>query len=113
MVCLFFTIVVATSDRLTSPDVFDDIFNNASKVDDVDDGAVVDDENISNLAFKIPRQKVDELRRNLLNVVPHYFNIHEGIYIIKITHYSLHNHCTGCGSWCIHRPGSTTDPLVQ
>ena len=113
MVCLFFTIVVATSDRLTSPNVFDDIFNNASKVDDVDDSAVVDDENISNLAFKIPRQKVDELRRNLLNVVPHYFNIHEGISIIKLTHYSLHNHCTGCGSWCIHRPGSTTDPLVQ
>ena len=75
-----FTIYVATAERLTTNDVLDDIFGNSTDGEPVDGDAVVDDDKISNLAFKIPRQKVDDLRKNLLNIVLHYFDIHEGIF---------------------------------
>jgi hypothetical protein len=74
------TIYLATAERLTTPDDLADIFRNSPEGEPVDGDAVVDDDKISNLAFKIPRQKVDDLRKNLLNIVLHYFDIHEGIF---------------------------------
>jgi len=52
---------LATAQRVDIADGFDDMFQNA--VDDVlDDSAEVDDNKMANAAFKIPRQKVDELQ---------------------------------------------------
>ena len=71
-----------------APDEFDKIFEDNTNVNPANhDSSVLDDSLLTNLAFKIPRQKVDALRRSLLNIVPHYFNIHNGT--ITLLHFIL------------------------
>ena len=78
---LQFTLIItlAADERQMAPDEFDQIFQDKTNDNPPNhDSNVLDDSLLTNLAFKIPRQKVDALRRSLLNIVPHYFNIHNG-----------------------------------
>ena len=87
-----------------APDEFEKIFgdkpcDNTGNLNSND----LDDSLLTNLAFKIPRQKVDALRRSLLNIVPHYFNNHIGKFTFLNFSFIIHDATSGCGSWCVHR----------
>ena len=65
-----------------------DTFFTEKDFSDEDDDADVD--NVPGLEFRIPRDRVISLRDNLLNLVSHYFNRHEGtLSILYILHYLI------------------------
>ena len=74
-------IVVGTHDRHKQFKISDH-FKTDEECDDEEE--VIDDNSADGFAFHVSRERVTKLRDNLVNMLPHYFNRHDGTSILII-----------------------------